>query len=253
MAKAIVMDIAVPGNFTRYILKHLLGHEIDGSDLDDLDSKLSKNLQWLLENDVEDLGVTFVYEATDFYGNKVFKELKENGDDIEVNNSNKNEYVNKFIEMRTKIEVKAQIEALVKGFTSLIPQQLLKIFKAADLGVIISGVSHINLEEMKKTAIFEGVAKDAEIITWLWEILGEFSQDQLAMFLQFTTGLSRLPVDGFASNKVEISLVSMSQDSLPVAHTCSWNIEIPKYSSKDIFREKLLYAMYEGAEGFSMR
>ena len=29
-----------------------------------------------------------------------------------------------------------------------------------------------------------------------------------------------------------------------MAHTCFFSIEIPRYSSKDIMREKMLYAIY---------
>jgi hypothetical protein len=31
---------------------------------------------------------------------------------------------------------------------------------------------------------------------------------------------------------------------LPVSHTCFFSIELPKYSSKEVLRRKLLYAIY---------
>jgi hypothetical protein len=31
---------------------------------------------------------------------------------------------------------------------------------------------------------------------------------------------------------------------LPVAHTCFFSIDIPRYSSKEVFKDRLLYAIY---------
>jgi E3 ubiquitin-protein ligase HUWE1 len=39
-------------------------------------------------------------------------------------------------------------------------------------------------------------------------------------------------------------------DQLPVSHTCSKELEMPEYSSKNILRDKLLIAIEEGNQGF---
>jgi E3 ubiquitin-protein ligase HUWE1 len=37
---------------------------------------------------------------------------------------------------------------------------------------------------------------------------------------------------------------------LPAAHTCFNQLDLPLYSSRAVLREKLLYAIHQGAEGF---
>ena len=37
------------------------------------------------------------------------------------------------------------------------------------------------------------------------------------------------------------------QDSLPKSHTCNFQVEVPIYSSKDIFRRMLIQAIEESA------
>ena len=78
-----------------------------------------------------------------------------------------------------------------------------------------------------------------------------------ANFLQFVTGSSKVPVQGFAflwgmggPQKFTISRISGSDNfQLPVAHTCYNQIDLPEYSSKEMLEEKLMWAIKE-AQGF---
>eukprot|EP00479_Gromia_sphaerica_P002636 TRINITY_DN13102_c0_g1_i1.p1 TRINITY_DN13102_c0_g1~~TRINITY_DN13102_c0_g1_i1.p1 ORF type:complete len:100 (-),score=14.37 TRINITY_DN13102_c0_g1_i1:52-351(-) len=73
-------------------------------------------------------------------------------------------------------------------------------------------------------------------------------------FVQFMWGRSRLPstVVGFGKDVFKISdqvvagnpLKSEFPDAwLPVAHTCFFSLELPRYSSKEIMRERIVYAI----------
>lgn len=68
----------------RTLLKKLLHLPLVLGDLDDIDSSLSKNLQFILENDVQDLGATFEYSYKDLGDNAIIIELIPGGHDIEV-------------------------------------------------------------------------------------------------------------------------------------------------------------------------
>jgi hypothetical protein len=68
------------------------------------------------------------------------------------------------------------------------------------------------------------------------------------MFLRFTWGRSQLPLfselvrlgTNFTINK----LYQEPYDNyLPASHTCYFTLDLPEYSSKDILREKLLFAI----------
>lgn len=84
----------------------------------------------------------------------------------------------------------------------------------------------------------------------------EFDKNQRAALLQFSTGTSKVPVDGFKAlrgmhglQKFQIHKAFDTQ-KLPVAHTCFNQIDIPEYHSKEQLIEKLMIAIMEGKEGF---
>ena len=63
-------------------------------------------------------------------------------------------------------------------------------------------------------------------IQWLWRALRSFDQAERAKFLQFVTGTSKVPLQGFAAlegmnglQKFQIHRDDRSTDRLPAAHT----------------------------------
>jgi E3 ubiquitin-protein ligase HUWE1 len=77
-------------------------------------------------------------------------------------------------------------------------------------------------------------------------------------FLQFVTGTSRLPSDGFKAlqgfngpQKFNIHK-DYNTEHLPRAHTCFNQLDLPPYDSKEALVEKLTLAIIEGKEGFGM-
>jgi len=67
--------------------------------------------------------------------------------------------------------------------------------------------------------------------------------------LYFLSGSFKPPSAGFKECPMMISASSES-DELPVAHTCFWELELPKYDTKEKMKEKVLFAIFEGQEGF---
>jgi len=59
------------------------------------------------------------------------------------------------------------------------------------------------------------------------------------------------PFDVFKTIKFKVS--KMYEDdprSLPLAHTCFYEIEIPAYKTKEKTRDKVFTAIFEGSKGF---
>ncbi|KAK2550821.1 Apoptosis-resistant E3 ubiquitin protein ligase 1 [Acropora cervicornis] len=78
-------------------------------------------------------------------------------------------------------------------------------------------------------------------------------EDELARLVQFITGSSQLPPGGFAEISPQIQISSVpTTDSLPSAHTCFNQLCLPSYSSFTEMQKKLVLAINEGSEGFSM-
>lgn len=86
-----------------------------------------KSIVWLLNNDVECLGLNFSYEKDNF-GQNVTIDLKPNGRNIQVTNENKMEYVNSLCYAKMAIGIKSQLESFLEGLHSIVPKDLLRIF-----------------------------------------------------------------------------------------------------------------------------
>jgi E3 ubiquitin-protein ligase HERC2 len=84
------------------------------------------------------------------------------------------------------------------------------------------------------------------VITWFWQAMNRFSNDERILYLKFVWGRSRLPLtkDSFTQrHKIARSYSNHPDISLPLSHTCFFTIDIPPYSSYDILYNKILYAI----------
>lgn len=67
----------------------------------------------------------------------------------------------------------------------------------------------------------------------------------------FLTGSDRIPILGMKSLKLVIQPTGGGEQYLPVAHTCFNLLDLPKYSSEETLREKLLQAI-DYNQGFNL-
>lgn len=59
----------------------------------------------------------------------------------------------------------------------MLPSSLLHFISTAELAVMISGPSKIDLEEMRKNTTYYGHSSASEVVEWFWEIMEEFDQN----------------------------------------------------------------------------
>jgi len=83
------------------------------------------------------------------YEKKEFEKLKtvdliENGNQIDVVESNKKEFVKAMAYAKMAKEIEAQTEAMIQGITEIIPAEALSVINEKDLGVRLAGVPSIN-------------------------------------------------------------------------------------------------------------
>jgi E3 ubiquitin-protein ligase TRIP12 len=102
-----------------------------------------------------------------------------------------------------------------------------------------------------------GYTRSSRAVGFLLEVICEFSDANLATFLKFVTGSPRLPVGGLARLTPRLTIVKKSPESgvspdayLPSVMTCANYVKLPDYSSKEIMRERLLTAIFEGQGAF---
>lgn len=223
--------------------------------MEDFDQDIYKSLTYMLENDATILCQNFMLSSK-FFDEQRDVELKEGGKDIEVDNENKFEYIRLVIEQLLYKCVSDQIDAFLMGFNDMVPPNLIKIFDHHELELMISGLPTVDVSNLRENVLYKNYNNQSTVIQWLWEVLEEFSNTERAEFLQFITGSSKVPVEGFSGlratngqpQKVEINKLPAEKPDtrLPQAHTCFFQLDLPEYSSRDILREKLLIAIKEG-------
>lgn len=256
IGKAIFDGHYLPCHFTRSFYKHMLGVSVLPNDMEAIDPEYYKNLKWILENDMEASGLelTFSLEIDDF-GTMKNVELKPGGKSILVTEENKVEYVQLVTEMKMTTSIRSQIDAFLDGFHEIIPKELISIFNEMELELLISGLPEIDMEDLRRNTEYSGFSESHPVIQWFWKAVNSFGQEERAKLLQFVTGTSRVPLDGFTAlrgisgpQKFQIHKAYRT-DSLPAAHTCFNQLDLPEYESYEQLRESLLYAIRE-TEGF---
>jgi E3 ubiquitin-protein ligase HUWE1 len=107
-------------------------------------------------------------------------------------------------------------------------------------------------------------------IQWFWRAVRSFNKEERAKLLQFATGTSKVPLNGFKELEgmqgmpphQNIQLTSLGttkftivrdfghKTRLPQSHTCFNQIDLPEYESYEQLRASLLTAITMGTEGF---
>ncbi|KAJ6656481.1 hypothetical protein lerEdw1_003769 [Lerista edwardsae] len=252
MGMAVFHGHYIDGGFTLPFYKQLLGKPITLDDMELVDPDLHNSLVWILENDITGvLDHTFCVEHN-AYGEIIQHELKPNGKSIPVTEENKKEYVRLYVNWRFLRGIEAQFLALQKGFNEVIPQHLLKTFDEKELELIICGLGKIDVNDWKANTRLKHCTPDSNIVKWFWKAVELFDEERRARLLQFVTGSSRVPLQGFKALQgaagprlFTIHQIDASTNNLPKAHTCFNRIDIPPYESYEKLYEKLLTAIEE--------
>lgn len=135
---------------------------------------------------------------------------------------------------------------------------------------VILGVPEIDVDDWKrhsdqKFQEFDQPTKaEKKVVQWFWEVVTNFSQEQRARLLQFVTGTSRVPVEGFKAltsndgrvRRFGVQIVSRGippAGLYPKAHTCFNRIDIPAYASKSELETYLTLVINMEITGFTMQ
>ncbi|XP_020660543.3 E3 ubiquitin-protein ligase NEDD4-like isoform X3 [Pogona vitticeps] len=243
------------GFFIRPFYKMMLGKPITLKDMESVDSEYYNSLKWILENDPTELDLMFCIDEENF-GQTYQVDLKPNGSEVMVTNENKREYIDLVIQWRFVNRVQKQMNAFMEGFTELLPLDLIKIFDENELELLMCGLGDVDVNDWRQHTIYKnGYCPNHPVIQWFWKAVLLMDAEKRIRLLQFVTGTSRVPMNGFAelygSNGPQLFTIEQwgSPEKLPRAHTCFNRLDLPPYESFEELREKLLMAV-ENAQGF---
>uniref|UniRef100_A0A6I8PP22 HECT-type E3 ubiquitin transferase n=1 Tax=Ornithorhynchus anatinus TaxID=9258 RepID=A0A6I8PP22_ORNAN len=249
---ALIHQYLLDAFFTRPFYKALLRILCDLSDLEYLDEEFHQSLQWMKDNDVHDLlDLTFTVNE-EVFGQITERELKPGGTNIPVTEKNKKEYIERMVRWRIERGVAQQTESLVRGFYEVVDARLVSVFDARELELVIAGTAEIDLSDWRSNTEYRGGYHDNHIvIRWFWAAVERFNNEQRLRLLQFVTGTSSVPYEGFAALRGSTGPRRFCVErwgkiaALPRAHTCFNRLDLPPYPSYAMLYEKLLTAVEE--------
>uniref|UniRef100_A0A8C7YR75 E3 ubiquitin-protein ligase HACE1 n=1 Tax=Oryzias sinensis TaxID=183150 RepID=A0A8C7YR75_9TELE len=247
--------------FTRSFYKHILGIPVNYQDVSSIDPEYAKNLQWILDNDISDLGLELTFSVeTDVFGAMEEVPLKPGGTTALVTQENKAEYVQLVTELRMTRAIQPQINAFLRGFHTFIPPSLIQLFDEYELELLLSGMPEIDVEDwFRNTEYTSGYSDQEPVVQWFWEVVKGLTQEERILLLQFVTGSSRVPHGGFAFlmggsglQKFTIAAMPYTPNLLPTASTCINMLKLPEYPSLVVLQDRLLVALHCGSYGYTM-
>lgn len=241
-----VFDIDLSPSFWKY----LRGMDIEFSELY---PDISKNFSESYIND-DDTGYPFVFPVANCE-----IELIEDGDDHTVTSSGKYSIENYLKLIREKwFENNAIRNAFITGFNVVIQWTALDIFSIEELPMLFAGNKKlVSYQDMEKYVDIKtkGYTKESQLIKNLFTVVAEMDIDNQRSFFRFVTGYHSLPYGGLEKLDPHLNVQIMTEikgktvdEDLPTAHTCTFSLAIPGYTSKDDLKNRLLFAIGNSKE-----
>lgn len=229
-------------NLSCVVWKYLTGEELIWEDFKQLDLHVInyiESIEQMPQNDLQYCDQEFVCTLSD--GQE--KLLINNGKEIMLNTTNKYQFLKLYKECRQN-EFNLQLKEIKRGFCKCIYESELKYYSWTSLEEKLTGSPGVDLNFLKSITQYSGFEKTDQTIKWFWTILESFTTTDLEDFLKFLCGRSRI---NKADRENNMTITKMWDDdkfgSLPHAHTCFFELELPNYSSYKDMRQKMLYGI----------
>ena len=257
IGKALYENRVLDCHFSRAVYRRILGKSVSLKDMESLDLDYYKSLVWILENDITDITFETFSDDTDHFGRVETVDLVPDGRNIAVTEENKHDYVRLVVEHRLVKSVEEQLENFLIGFHDIISPELISIFNEQELELLISGLPDIDIDDWKNNTEYHNYQATSPQIQWFWRAVRSFDKEEKAKLLQFVTGTSKVPLNGFKElegmngfAKFNIHRDYSSKEKLPSSHTCFNQLDLPEYESYEHLRQQLYTAITAGSEYF---
>ena len=199
-----IVDMILIRNFiiNKVHLKLITKNQITLDDIKYFNLDLYQRLKYVNDNKVLNNkqleSVRFIWNT----GTNQEIELVQGGRNIFLNDQNKSIFINKVIYIEAIMPYEEQIKYIQKGLFSILGDGIQGVFTEEEMNFIISGQDDIDLRDLKENVIYKGEYNENHpVIKMLWEKLVTLNKNELIKFLQFSTGSSAVPIDGFGSLK----------------------------------------------------
>lgn len=262
LGKALMDGQITPVHLVQPLYKHLMGWPVTLRDIEHLDDQVFRNLIGLVDqDDVSCLMLDFVV-TEDKLGVTETVDLIPGGSEITVDNDNLPQYLDEQCKYRTLGRFEEQLLEFCKGFYDIVPEPLLSVFDFQELELLLHGLPNIDMDDWIKNTEYTGEFQNQpshKVVQWFWEIVRSLEHEQQARLLQFVTGTSGVPIQGFTylqGNDGSIRRFTLHGDKnvkvFPRAHTCFNRIDMPIYKTKQELQKYLIMAITMESTGFGI-
>lgn len=254
MSLCYISQIPEPFRFARFVWNFLTNRQVTIDDIYEVDNQFQTLMQSIEDcektiSDPEQFQAIFplFFDVQNSLGEVV--ELIPGGSSIPVTFERRNEYIQRCQVFRIK-EFNTQLEELRKGFNYFFPSSAATILAPWELELLICGDNQCPVSEMKKN--FQYSSEESHI-DMLWSVLEEFTPKERMLFIKFGCGRMGLPPPGmFWPQKLSIQFKTVNDSDplkpLPTAATCSSQMTIPRYDTKEWMAKKIRAAITLGAD-----
>ncbi|KUJ22087.1 uncharacterized protein LY89DRAFT_638276 [Mollisia scopiformis] len=242
------------------------GYRPNINDLRDLDEGLYQGLLKLknYSGNVEDFSLDFtITDTISLPGaptQTIERDLMPNGSKTAVTNENRLLYVSCVARHRLQKQPYRQTQAFLKGLSEIINPSWLSMFNQSELQTLIGGdSSEIDVADLRRNTLYGGVyvigddGQEHPTVKLFWKVMKALDDSDRRKVLKYVTSTPRAPLLGFSQLNPRFSIRDAGSDEtrLPSTSTCVNLLKLPRYSTEDILRQKLLYAVNSGA-GFDL-
>lgn len=253
--KAFLDNINLKGvQLNNVLIMAIMKKDIQLEDLKYYDLSLYKSLKEIKDSNIKEnksfSEFKFVWNIRDEDNQLKEVELIPNGKNISLNEENKELFINKVIYQEIIAPYEEQINNLREGCYELIGKDISGIFNIEEVKFLLSGQNILDINDWMENTEYKGkFDKNHKVIKMFWEKMKNLSQTELSKFLEFCTGVSNAPIDGFCSLKgvggkiykftIEPYITNSSDNSknyefrLIEAKTCFNRIMLPEYRDKE--------------------
>jgi ubiquitin-protein ligase E3 A len=251
---AIYNGIILDLHFPEVVYKKLMGHKLTLRDLQNTKPEMARGLVTLL-NFPGDVASTYMRHFTytyEVFGEEKSVELKPGGSEIELNNENRQEYVQLTIDYLLTKSIAKQYKAFSDGFLNVCEGDPLKMFRYEELQLLVCGSPELDFKQLEEVTRYEdGFTAESPVIKQFWEIVHSMSLEDKKKLLSFCTGSDRVPIKGLGHVSFTISKNGPDSDRLPISHTCFNHLLLPEYGTKEKLYKSLQVAI-QNSKGFGM-
>ncbi|KAF1741904.1 hypothetical protein MXB_5390, partial [Myxobolus squamalis] len=236
--------------FSNFFYKQIINQPCDLEDLRDIDIDFYNSIKWISKNNIEESGMELFFCAeTENFGKLEIIELKPGGADIMVIENNKEEYIKLLVNWKLNYGKQEQMKFILHGIHEIVPLTWLRCFSVKEFELLLCGIQNYDINDWKDNTLYRrGYSSNSQQIIWFWQLVEAANDEYRVKLLQFVTGTSRIPSNGFknlvgsgGTQKFSIEKWGTLND-LP-----SFNrIDLPPYTTYDMLEKKLSTAVLEG-------